>query len=62
MNMKRILPSVAVLALAAAASAAETAANAKKVLVFSRCEGFNHRDSIAVGNQTIRAAAAKKQG
>ena len=42
MNMKRILPSVAVLALAAAASAAETSANAKKVLVFSRCEGFNH--------------------
>ena len=59
MNMKRILPSVAVLALAAAASAAETAANAKKVLVFSRCEGFNHKASIAACKEMMESEAKK---
>ena len=41
------------------ACTAAFAAGPKKVLVFSRCEGFNHKESIAVGNQTIRDQASK---
>lgn len=46
-------------AIGALACAAAFAAGPKKVLVFSRCEGFNHKESIAVGNQAIRDEAAK---
>lgn len=46
-------------ALCLLACASAFAADPKKVLVFSRCEGFNHRDSIALGNETIKAKAAE---
>ena len=59
MNMKRILPAAAGLALAAAAWAAEPAANAKRVLVFSRCEGYNHKGSIPACKEKMAAEAKK---
>ena len=34
-------------------------AKARKVLVFSKCEGFVHGDGIAYGNQALAIAAAK---
>ena len=46
-------------AVGALACAAAFAAEPKKLLVFSRCEGFRHTESIAVGNQAIRDEAAK---
>jgi len=42
------------------ACAAAFAADPKKVLVFSLCEGFNHRDGIKCGNEAIQAEAAKR--
>ncbi|MBR1589077.1 MAG: ThuA domain-containing protein, partial [Kiritimatiellae bacterium] len=53
-----ILPAAA-LALAAAAFAAEPAASVKKVLVFSRCEGFNHKASIAACKEKMAEEAKK---
>ncbi|MDR2849975.1 MAG: ThuA domain-containing protein, partial [Verrucomicrobiota bacterium] len=34
-------------------------AKARRVLVFWRCEGFVHRDSIAIGNKALEIAAQK---
>lgn len=58
MKLKQILPATVACMLAAAAVAAD-AANAKKVLVFSRCEGFNHRASIAACKQKMAEEAKK---
>ena len=41
------------------ACAAAFAANPKKVLVFSLCEGFNHRDAIETGKKAIAEEATK---
>ena len=41
------------------ACAAAFAANPKKVLVFSLCESFNHRDSIETGKKAIAEEAAR---
>ena len=57
MNLKQILTTAAVFTLAAAAFAAEPAV--KKVLVFSRCEGFNHKASIAACKEAMAAEAKK---
>jgi len=46
-------------ALCLLAGVAAFAAEPKKMLVFSRCEGFNHKESIAVGNAAIKAEAQK---
>lgn len=55
--MRQILTAAAALALAAAALAAEPAA--KKVLVFSRVEGFNHKASIATCKEAMADEAKK---
>lgn len=54
----KLIASAAVFAVAAVC-AAEAAANAKKVLVFSRCEGFNHKESIAVCKEKMAQEAKK---
>ncbi|MBO4287249.1 MAG: ThuA domain-containing protein [Kiritimatiellae bacterium] len=59
MNLKQILTTAAVFSLAAVAFAAEPAAKGKKVLVFSRCEGFNHKASIATCKAMMSAEAKK---
>ena len=58
MKLKQILPATVACMLAAAAVAAD-AANAKKVLVFSKCEGFNHKASIAACKQKMAEEAKK---
>ena len=64
--LRRTVLSAAALALAAAASAAlptgttgvlPVAAEKKKVLVFSRIEGFNHKASVAACKEMMAAAA-----
>lgn len=45
--------------MAALATAALVGAEPKKVLVFSRCEGFNHRESIAACKEAMAAEAKK---
>lgn len=59
MNLKQILMTAAAFSLAAAAFAASPDAKAKKVLVFSRCEGFNHKASIAACKEAMAAEAKK---
>ena len=56
MNMKRIM-SIAVLCALSTLCAAEPAA--KKVLVFSKCEGFNHKASIAACKAAMADEAKK---
>jgi hypothetical protein len=46
--MKSIILTVVAAFMAVVSFAAEEAAKVKKVLVFSRCEGYNHKESIAV--------------
>ncbi len=58
MKLKQILSAAVACTLAVAAVAAD-AANAKKVLVFSKCEGFNHRASIAACKQKMADEAKK---
>ena len=56
---KPLSVAIAACALAASVFAAESAAATKKVLVFSRCEGFNHRASIAACKQKMAEEAKK---
>ncbi len=56
---KPLSVAIAACALAASVFAAESAAATKKVLVFSRCEGFNHRASIAACKQNMAEEAKK---
>ena len=56
MNMKRIM-SIVVLCALSTLCAAEPAA--KKVLVFSKCEGFNHKASIAACKAAMADEAKK---
>ena len=56
MKLKQILPATVACMLAVAAVAAD-AANAKKVLVFSRCEGFNHKAAIAACKERMTEEA-----
>ncbi len=58
MKLKGILSAAAACALSAAAVAADAAAP-KRVLVFSLCEGFNHRASIASCKKEMAAEAKK---
>lgn len=58
MKLKQILPATVACMLAVAAVAAD-AANAKKVLVFSKCEGFNHKASIAACKAAMADEAKK---
>ena len=58
MKLKQILPATVACMLAAVAVAAD-AVNAKKVLVFSKCEGFNHKASIAACKQRMAEEAQK---
>ena len=55
--LRRTVLSAATFALAAAAFAAEP--NLKKVLVFSRIEGFNHKASVAACKEMMAAEAEK---
>ena len=66
--LRRTVLSAAAFALAAAASAAlptgttgvsPVAAEKKKVLVFSRIEGFNHKASVAACKEMMAAEAEK---
>ena len=59
MSIRRVLTAFAACSVAAAAVAADAAAPKKRVLVFSRCEGFNHRASIAACKREMSAEAAK---
>ena len=59
MNVKRVLLIVAAFVSVGAALAADPAANAKKVLVFSRIEGFNHKASVAACKEMMAAEAEK---
>ena len=54
----RILTVVAAF-MAVVSFAAEEAAKVKKVLVFSRCEGYNHKESIAVCKEKMAEEAKK---
>ncbi len=56
---KPLSVAIAACALAASVFAAESAAATKKVLVFSRCEGFNHKASIAACKQRMAEEAKK---
>lgn len=55
---KRIYSLIALFAIATTV-AADTAATVKKVLVFSRCEGYNHKESIAVCKEKMAEEAKK---
>ncbi|MBO7685076.1 MAG: ThuA domain-containing protein [Kiritimatiellae bacterium] len=57
--LRRTVLSAATFALAAAAVAAEPGAAVKKVLVFSRIEGFNHKASVAACKEMMAAEAEK---
>ena len=59
MSAMRVLLIAAAFVSAGTALAAEPAANAKKVLVFSRCEGFNHKASIAACKERMAEEAKK---
>ena len=59
MNVKRVLLIVAAFVSVGAALAADPAANAKKVLVFSRIEGFNHKASVAACKEKMAEEAKK---
>ena len=58
MDMRRMFSVAGAFALAAVAVAAEAAAP-KRVLVFSKCEGFNHRASIAACKEKMAEEAKK---
>ncbi len=58
MKLKQIFSVAAACTLAAAAVAADAAAP-KRVLVFSKCEGFNHRASIAACKEKMAEEAKK---
>ena len=58
MKLKKVLSVAAACMLAAAAVAADAAAP-KRVLVFSKCEGFNHKASIAACKQRMAEEAKK---
>lgn len=58
MNVRRVLAIGAACTLAAAAVAADAAAT-KRVLVFSKCEGFNHKASIAACKAAMADEAKK---
>ena len=59
MIVKRVLSIVASFVSAGAVLAADPAVNAKKVLVFSRIEGFNHKASVAACKEMMAAEAEK---
>ena len=59
MNVKRVLLIVAAFVSVGAALAADPAANAKKVLVISRIEGFNHKASVAACKEKMAEEAKK---
>lgn len=58
MDMRRMFSVAGAFALATVAVAAEAAAP-KRVLVFSKCEGFNHRASIAACKEKMAEEAKK---
>ena len=59
MNVKKVLSATAATVLAAVTCVAEPDATAKKVLVFSRCEGFNHKGSIEACKERMAEEAKK---